>query len=126
MSNLLAVEAKLEAESKAFQAIQKELSKVIETRQRLESQQQENELVNKEFEHLDNESNIYKLIGPVLVKQERTEAVTNVKNRLNLISSEIKRVEAQLADLTKKSEAKKQEIAKLQMEYQQLAAAAKK
>ncbi|CEG69933.1 hypothetical protein RMATCC62417_11824 [Rhizopus microsporus] len=126
MSNLLAVEAKLEAESKAFQAIQKELSKVIETRQRLESQQQENELVNKEFEHLDNESNIYKLIGPVLVKQERAEAVTNVKNRLNLISSEIKRVEAQLADLTKKSEAKKQEIAKLQMEYQQLAAAAKK
>ncbi|CAO3679199.1 unnamed protein product [Rhizopus microsporus] len=84
MSNLLAVEAKLEAESKAFQAIQKELSKVIETRQRLESQQQENELVNKEFEHLDNESNIYKLIGPVLVKQERAEAVTNVKNRLNL------------------------------------------
>ncbi|CEI89026.1 hypothetical protein RMCBS344292_03400 [Rhizopus microsporus] len=126
MSNLLAVEAKLEAESKAFQAIQKELSKVIETRQRLESQQQENELVNKEFEHLDNESNIYKLIGPVLVKQERAEAVTNVKNRLNLISSEIKRVETQLADLTKKSEAKKQEIAKLQMEYQQLAAAAKK
>ncbi|CEI95249.1 hypothetical protein G6F70_008992 [Rhizopus microsporus] len=126
MSNLLAVEAKLEAESKAFQAIQKELSKVIETRQRLESQQQENELVNKEFEHLDNESNIYKLIGPVLVKQERAEAVTNVKNRLNLISSEIKRVEAQLTDLTKKSEAKKQEIAKLQMEYQQLAAAAKK
>ncbi|KAG1459672.1 hypothetical protein G6F56_006111 [Rhizopus delemar] len=122
MSSVSVVEAKLEAESKAFQVLQKELSQVIETRQRLESQQQENELVNKEFAHLDNESNIYKLIGPVLVKQERGEAVTNVKNRLNLINSEITRVEAQLDDLTKKSETKKQEIAQLQMQYQQLIA----
>ncbi|KAI9244627.1 Prefoldin [Sporodiniella umbellata] len=123
MSSVSVVEAKLEAESKAFQALQKELSQVIETRQRLESQQQENELVNKEFEQLDSESNIFKLIGPVLVKQDRGEAVANVNNRLNLINSEIKRVETQLDDLTKKSETKKQEIAQLQMQYQQLAAA---
>ncbi|KAL0143472.1 Prefoldin subunit 6 [Mucor lusitanicus] len=117
MSSLSAVEAKLEAESKTFQLLQKELSQVIESRQRLESQQQENELVNTEFEHLDQDSSIYKLIGPVL-----SEAATNVKNRLNLISSEIKRVETQLNELTQKSEAKKQEIGQLQMQYQQLAA----
>ncbi|KAL7316591.1 Prefoldin subunit 6 [Mucor circinelloides] len=122
MSSLSAVEAKLEAESKAFQLLQKELSQVIESRQRLESQQQENELVNTEFEHLDEDSNIYKLIGPVLVKQDKSEAATNVKNRLNLISSEIKRVETQLNELTQKSETKKQEIGQLQMQYQQLAA----
>ncbi|KAG2190912.1 hypothetical protein INT46_011362 [Mucor plumbeus] len=121
MSSLSAIEAKLEAESKAFQLLQKELSQVIESRQRLESQQQENELVNTEFEHLDGDSNIYKLIGPVLVKQDKSEASTNVKNRLNLISSEIKRVETQLNDLTQKSEIKKQEIGQLQMQYQQLA-----
>lgn len=63
MSSLSAVEAKLEAESKAFQALQKgrktiflfekvrshyclELEKLVETRQRLEAQQQENEIVN--------------------------------------------------------------------------------
>ncbi|CAO0797934.1 unnamed protein product [Mucor circinelloides] len=122
MSSLSAIEAKLEAESKAFQLLQKELSQVIESRQRLESQQQENELVNTEFEHLDEDSNIYKLIGPVLVKQDKSEAATNVKNRLNLISSEIKRVETQLNELTQKSETKKQEIGQLQMQYQQLAA----
>ncbi|KAF1802191.1 Prefoldin [Mucor lusitanicus] len=122
MSSLSAVEAKLEAESKTFQLLQKELSQVIESRQRLESQQQENELVNTEFEHLDQDSSIYKLIGPVLVKQDKSEAATNVKNRLNLISSEIKRVETQLNELTQKSEAKKQEIGQLQMQYQQLAA----
>ncbi|KAG2232907.1 Prefoldin [Thamnidium elegans] len=121
MSGLSAVEAKLEAESKAFQLLQKELSIVIESRQRLESQQQENELVNTEFQHLDQDSNIYKLIGPVLVKQDKSEAATNVKNRLDLISSEIKRVETQLNDLTQKSESKKNEIAQLQMQYQQLA-----
>ncbi|KAI8386861.1 Prefoldin [Blakeslea trispora] len=122
MSSLSVVEAKLEAESKAFQLLQKELSQVIENRQRLESQQQENELVHAEFKHLDQDSNIYKLIGPVLVKQDKSEAASNVKNRLELISSEIKRVEAQLEDLTKKSETKKQDIAQLQMQYQQLAA----
>ncbi|KAI8988528.1 Prefoldin [Mycotypha africana] len=121
MSSLQVIEAKLEAESRAFQQLQKELTQVVENRQRLESQQQENEIVNKEFQHLDDDSNIYKLIGPVLVKQDKTEAETNVKNRLNLIASEIKRVESQLTDLTQKSEKKKQEIAKLQMEYQQLA-----
>ncbi|KAI8098009.1 Prefoldin [Gilbertella persicaria] len=122
MSSLTSIEAKLEAESKAFQLLQKELAQVIENRQRLESQQQENELVNTEFKHLDEESNIYKLVGPVLVKQDKAEAATNVKNRLNLISSEIKRVETQLAELTQKAETKKQEIAQLQMQYQQLAA----
>lgn len=70
------------------------------------------------------------MIGPVLVKQDKAEAVTNVKNRLNLISSEMyetnslarlncnlitlffysKRVEAQLNELTQKSETKKQEV----------------
>ncbi|GAA5795693.1 Prefoldin [Helicostylum pulchrum] len=122
MSSLSAVEAKLEAESKAFQLLQKELSVVIESRQRLESQQQENELVNTEFQHLDQDSNIYKLIGPVLVKQDKSEAASNVKNRLDLISSEIKRVETQLNDLTQKSESKKNEMGQLQMQYQQLAA----
>ncbi|KAI8976445.1 Prefoldin [Pilobolus umbonatus] len=104
------IEAKLEAESKAFQLIQKELSQAIELRQRLESQQQENEVVNNEFKHLESDSNIYKLIGPVLVKQTRSEAESNVKERLDLIKGEIKRVETQLKELTEKTEKKKQVV----------------
>ncbi|ORZ19797.1 Prefoldin [Absidia repens] len=120
MSSLSVVEAKLEAESKAFQELQKNLTKAIESRQRLDSQQQENEQVRKEFELLGGDANIYKLIGPVLVKQEKSEATSNVKNRLDLISSEVKRVETQLNELTEKSEKKKGDIAQLQMQYQQL------
>ncbi|KAI8338167.1 Prefoldin [Chlamydoabsidia padenii] len=121
--SLSVVEAKLEAESKAFQQLQKDLTKAIESRQRLDSQQQENEQVRKEFDLLKGDANIYKLIGPVMVKQEKSEAASNVKNRLDLIASEIKRVEGQLNDLTEKSEKKKTVIAQLQMEYQQLRSA---
>ncbi|ORY95860.1 prefoldin subunit 6 [Syncephalastrum racemosum] len=112
------LEAKLEAESRQFQQLQTDLAKAVEARQRLDSQQQENELVNKEFEHLEDDANIYKLIGPVLVKQEKAEASTNVKNRLELINKEIERVEKQLEELSKKAEEKKGVIAQLQMEYQ--------
>ncbi|KAI9313913.1 Prefoldin [Dichotomocladium elegans] len=121
MSSLSVLEAKLEAESKVFQQLQKDLSAAIESRQRLDSQQQENEMVSKEFEHLDDDAGIFKLIGPVLVKQDKAEATTNVKNRLDLINKEIERVEKQLQDLTAKSEKKKADITRLQMEYQQAA-----
>ncbi|KAI7861510.1 Prefoldin [Spinellus fusiger] len=120
MSSVSGIEAKLEAESKIFQQLQKELTKVIESRQRLDSQQQENELVNKEFSTLESDANIYKLVGPVLVKQDKAEASTNIKNRLDLIAGEIKRVEVQLKEMTEKSEKKKSEIGQLQMQYQQL------
>ncbi|KAH8549351.1 Prefoldin [Umbelopsis sp. PMI_123] len=116
------IEAKLEAESRAFQKLQKDLTKAVESRQQLDSQRQENELVKKEFDLLENSSGIYKLVGPVLVKQDRTEAFTNVKNRLDLINAEIKRVEAQLQDLTQKSEKKRTEIMQLQSQFQELRA----
>ncbi|KAI7853637.1 Prefoldin [Circinella umbellata] len=119
MSSVSVLEAKLETESRAFQQLQKELSTAIEARQRLDSQQQENEVVSKEFEHLEDDASIYKLIGPVLVKQEKGEAVGNVKNRLELINKEIERIEKQLQDLTEKSEKKKGELAQLQMQFQQ-------
>jgi len=97
-----------------------DLTKAVESRQQLDSQRQENELVKKEFDLLDESNSIYKLVGPVLVKQDRTEAFTNVKNRLDLINAEIKRVEAQLQDLTQKSEKKKGEIMQLQSQFQEL------
>ncbi|RUP51491.1 Prefoldin [Jimgerdemannia flammicorona] len=86
---MAAMEAKLEAESAAYQAIQKDLTKAVESRQRLDSQLQENELVQKEFSLLAEGANIYKLIGPVLVKQDRSEATSNVDKRLEFIRAEM-------------------------------------
>lgn len=61
----------------------------MEARQKLESQQQENESVQEEFNSLDDESNIYKLVGPVLLKQDKTEALMAVNGRLEFIEKEM-------------------------------------
>lgn len=61
----------------------------VSTRQKLESQQQENIGVQKEFNSLAEDANVYKLVGPVLLKQEKTEAVLAVKGRLDFIDGEM-------------------------------------
>jgi len=55
----------------------------------LESQQQENTSVKKEFDLLDDDANIYKQIGPVLLKQDKSEAVMAVNGRLEFINKEM-------------------------------------
>lgn len=64
-------------------------AKAVESRQRLDSQLQENKLVQDEFKLLKDDANIYKLIGPVLTKQDKTEAVTNVDKRIDFIQAEM-------------------------------------
>ncbi|KAI4231798.1 MAG: hypothetical protein L6R40_007602, partial [Gallowayella cf. fulva] len=92
----------------------------ISTRQRLESQQQENLAVRKEFANLTSSpSTIYKLIGPVLLKQEKAEAESAVEGRLEFIEKEIKRVEKLIGDMQEQSEGKKMEVYQLQMKMQE-------
>jgi prefoldin beta subunit len=45
--------------------------------------------VQSEFAQLDDDSNIYKLVGPVLLKQDKTEAVMAVSGRLEFIEKEM-------------------------------------
>lgn len=42
----------------------------------------------QELEKLDEDANVYKLIGPVLIKQDLVEAKSNVGKRLEFISNE--------------------------------------
>lgn len=44
---------------------------------------------------LDEDSTVYKLIGPALIKQDPVEAKSNVETRLELIKTELNRLEAQ-------------------------------
>ncbi len=66
-----------------------ELQSIVAARQKLESQQQENINVQKEFDGLAEDTNIFKLVGPVLLKQDRNEAVLAVKGRLDYIEKEM-------------------------------------
>lgn len=83
-----------------------EMSELVQARQKLESQFTENQGVKKanfqsppsctystdftkEFASLDEEANIYKLVGPVLLKQDPTEARSTVDSRLEYIEKEM-------------------------------------
>ncbi|GAD96835.1 conserved hypothetical protein [Paecilomyces variotii No. 5] len=101
-----------------------ELETNVEARQKLESQQQENVAVQKEFASLDDDANIYKLVGPVLLKQDKTEATMAVDGRLEFIEKEIKRIEDQIKETQEKSDKKRAEIVQFQSQVQQQAAAA--
>ncbi|KAJ5390132.1 prefoldin subunit 6 [Penicillium cataractarum] len=114
----------LQALSDEFQQLQTELEGLVDARQKLESQQQENQGVQSEFAQLDDESNIYKLIGPVLLKQDKTEAVMAVSGRLEFIEKEIKRIEKEIEEKQEISEKKRAEIVQFQSQVQQQAAQA--
>ncbi|KAF2737960.1 Prefoldin beta-like protein [Polyplosphaeria fusca] len=110
--------------SDAYQKLQGELSTAVEAREKLESQQQENTTVSKEFDLLADDANIYKQIGPVLLKQDKTEAVMAVNGRLEFIEKEIKRFEKQIEEIQEKSEKVKMEIIQIQSQAQQAQATA--
>ncbi|RMZ18430.1 hypothetical protein D0859_17271 [Hortaea werneckii] len=99
----------MQALSEQYQGLQTELTTLVSARQKLESQQQENKNVQKEFQTLNEEANIYKLVGPVLLKQDSAEAKSTVEGRLEYIDKEIKRIEGSIKDMQEKTEGKKME-----------------
>ncbi|BGP23634.1 prefoldin subunit 6 [Rhodotorula toruloides] len=114
-----ALEAKLQAATASFTKLESDYAKAVEARQRLDAQKTENESVKKELAALTPNNNVFKLVGPILMKQEPDEAKQNVDKRLEWIGGEIKRVETNLKDLETKLETKKVEIVNLQGQYQQ-------
>ncbi|KOS17325.1 Prefoldin subunit 6 [Escovopsis weberi] len=83
------LQVKLQSLTEEYQKIQQDLQQEIASRQKLEGQKQENLSVQQEFEKLDDEDTIYKVVGPVLLKQEKFEAKTTVKGRLDFIGGEM-------------------------------------
>jgi prefoldin beta subunit len=65
------------------------MSNFVSARQQLEAQFQENKIVKEEFGILQDDAKIYKLIGPVLIPQDKAEADLNVEKRLEFINSEM-------------------------------------
>jgi len=66
-----------------------EYNKALSQRQQLDGQLNENIMVKKELDILKEENDVFKLIGPVLVKQELCEAKQNVDKRMDYIKSEL-------------------------------------
>ncbi|KAK2987817.1 hypothetical protein RJ640_024444 [Escallonia rubra] len=112
----------LEAKANDLNKLQKDTAKNHQIRKKYTIQLGENELVLKELDLLNEDANVYKLIGPVLVKQDLAEANANVRKRIDYISAELKRLDATLQDLEEKQNSKKDTIMKLQQRIQVLQA----
>lgn len=72
---------------------------------------------------VEEDANVYKLIGPALIKQDVTEAKANVDKRIEYITTELNRYEKSIKSLDKKQDEKREEIMKLQAEFQKQQAA---
>ncbi|XP_078497747.1 prefoldin subunit 6 [Lissotriton helveticus] len=112
------LQKKLQAEVEKYQQLQKDLNKCMSARQKLEAQVTENNIVKEELDLLDVSNTVFKLIGPVLVKQDLEEAKATVSKRLDYINGEIKRYESQMKDMEKKSEQQREVLSKLQQDFQ--------
>eukprot|EP00794_Sanderia_malayensis_P015796 gene15795-17389_t len=113
------IQQQLQKEVEEFQKLQKDMQKMFTQRQQLETQLAENKIVKEEFDILEEDANVFKLIGPVLVKQDLSEAKMNVTKRIDYIQTEVKRYDKSLQELEKKQASYREGIGKLQQQYQQ-------
>ncbi len=83
----------VDAEIASFRTLQEELQKLRSDQQLLMQQQSENEMVKQELDFIDENdsgnSQVYKLVGPVLMKNELSDAKQTVEQRLELITGEL-------------------------------------
>jgi prefoldin beta subunit len=122
-SALKELQAQLENQAATLNKIQKDIGKNHQVRRQYTVQHGENEMVQKELELLDDDANVYKLIGPVLVKQDLAEAKANVNKRLDYITAELRRMDATLKTMEEQQNSKRDEVMKTQQRIQTAQAA---
>eukprot|EP00927_Polykrikos_kofoidii_P079859 TRINITY_DN76695_c0_g1_i1.p1 TRINITY_DN76695_c0_g1~~TRINITY_DN76695_c0_g1_i1.p1 ORF type:complete len:135 (+),score=45.56 TRINITY_DN76695_c0_g1_i1:91-495(+) len=110
---------RLEKELEQFKSLQEQVQKNYESRMGQIAQQQETQLVKEEFDNLEDGAVVYKLVGPVLVKQGIDDAKSNVEKRLDYITGELDRSNKIISTMEADMQAKQQLLIKLQQELQQ-------
>ncbi len=108
------VQNKLQEEYKTYQALEKRKQALMGPRQSFMAQVEENSMVLDELERLDGTDTIYKMVGPVLMKQDSDEAVSTVKNRLDWLKKRLDASEAEGVAIDKDLENSKKTIVGLQ------------
>eukprot|EP01036_Dinobryon_divergens_P031249 gene31249-40617_t len=111
---------------KNYSAIQADIQKLFAQKQQILSQFNENTLVKGELDLLNETSVVYKLVGPVLMAVELEESKDNVAKRLELIESDLKKIDTSIANKQGEQTAIGDEIAVIQQKMQAEAAAAAK
>jgi prefoldin beta subunit len=92
-----AIQQSIVEETAKFHTLREEIAKLRTNVQLLAAQQNENEMVKQELSLLNDDAPVYKMVGPVLLKQDLDEAKSTVEKRLEFIGGERKKVEESLA-----------------------------
>lgn len=116
--------AEIDAEVAKFREVQQNVQKLRNDLQIVMGQLAENEMVLQELSLLDENANIFKMVGPVLIKNSQEDAKDTVGKRIEFITSEKDRLEKKLADLEKTSVEIAQRVQQMQGVLQQATVAA--
>jgi prefoldin beta subunit len=119
-----AMAAAIDKEVARFKEIQGQLQKVRSDFQIVLGQLTENEMVQHELDLLDGSSNIYKMVGPVLIKNSLEETKETVSKRIEFISAEKKRLESKGQELERQGNEISDKVQQMQSSLQQATAAA--
>lgn len=65
----------------------------MQNKQKMTEKKSENEIVMAEFKMLDDDANVFKMVGPILAKQSVFECKDNVQQRISFCEKEVARLE---------------------------------
>ena len=99
---------------KENESIEKEQSKIRLAINNYENKKNENTIVKKELGELDDEDVVYKLIGPILIQQDTSEAKVQVDSRIEMINKEIQKLERNYRENNKKLENNREKLKDIQ------------
>lgn len=121
-----AMAAAVDSEIASLRKLQEETGKMQGDIQTLMQQQNENEMVKQELDLLDDSANVYKMVGPVLMKNDLDDAKLTVDKRLEFIGGERKKLEASLKEKELKMQQTAAKVQEIQGAMQQAAVQAAK
>lgn len=111
---------KYEFQIKEIESLEKEQSRIRIALSSFENKKNENSMVKSELGLLENDDVVYKLIGPILVKQEINEAKLQVDHRLEMINKEINKLDKNYRDNNTKIEENRKSLIEIQNKLLQL------
>ena len=113
---LMDIQKKIDESAQEIRKIEAEYNKVVQGKRSMTEKKNENEMVMSELNLVEDEAaaTVYKLVGPILAKQDLEEAKTNVKTRLEYIQKEIDRMDHLEKEFLGKCEDLRKQIMQLQ------------
>lgn len=98
----------------AFRAAQRELQLAVEAESSVRAQKNESDLVRSELAALKPGETVYKLMGPMLVRQEQADARSVVDGRLEFLEKELQRLEDNIKRAQEKQLAARRTLLEMQ------------